>query len=656
VPKSAPIVQESWCRLPDNRLMRTFVYSSRQQRIVFGAGTVDRVRAEVELLGGTRALVLAGPRGGELAGRVADVLGPLVAGRFDGAAMHTPVDVTERALALVRESGADCLVAVGGGSTTGLAKALALRTDLPQLVLPTTYAGSEVTPVLGETADGRKVTHSSPAVLPETVVYDVELTIGLPVGLTLTSAVNALAHAVEALYSPDANPVTDRLALDAITGIARALPRVVADPTALEPRADLLQAAWLAGTCLGTVGMGLHHKLAHTLGGSFGLPHAETHTVLLPHTMAYNAPAAPAVFARIAAALGVSDAPAGVFDLVAGLGGPTSLRELGMAEAELAKAAELAVAQPYPNPRELTENGIAALLTDAWHGRSPHRAQPSAADRLTREVVASFAATPDPRTRHLITGLVEHLHRFVVEHDVTDAEWRYAIDFLTRTGQKCDDTRQEFILLSDTLGVSSMVDLLTNSRTEGTTPSAVLGPFYVDGPPTREHGVDIAHGMAGTPLWVDVQVTDQHDVPVPQAVVDVWQSNSDGFYDVQLPDLHGPVLRARFATDDDGRLRFWTIVPVAYPIPQDGPVGEMLDAVGRHPFRAPHVHFMIGAPGHTHLVTQLFPAGGDYLDSDTVFGVKPELVVDLVPQDGPTPDGRQVDSWSLLDYTFRIAR
>jgi len=170
VPGSALFVQAPRWRLPDNRLMRTFVYSSRQQRIVFGAGTVDRVRAEVELLGGTRALLLAGPRGGELASRVADVLGPLVAGRFDGAAVHTPVDVTERALALVRESGADCLVAVGGGSTTGLAKALALRTDLPQLVLPTTYAGSEVTPVLGETADGRKVTRSSPAVLPETVL------------------------------------------------------------------------------------------------------------------------------------------------------------------------------------------------------------------------------------------------------------------------------------------------------------------------------------------------------------------------------------------------------------------------------------------------------------------------------------------------------
>jgi alcohol dehydrogenase class IV/protocatechuate 3,4-dioxygenase beta subunit len=637
-------------------MMRTFVYSSHQQRIVFGVGTADRVRAEVELLGGTRVLLLAGPRGGELAGRVADVLGPLLAGRFDGAVMHTPVDVTERALAVLRDSGADCLVAVGGGSTVGLSKALALRTDLPQVVLPTTYAGSEVTPVLGETADGRKVTRRSPAVLPETVVYDVELSTGLPVAISLTSAVNALAHAVEALYSPDANPVTDRLALDAIAGIAQALPRVVADPPGLEPRADLLQAAWLAGTCLGTVRMGLHHKLAHLLGGSFGLPHAETHTVLLPHTMAYNAPAAPDTFTRIARALGVPDAPTGVFDLVTGLGGPTSLHVLGMADGDLPKAAELAVAQPVPNPRELSENGVRNLLTDAWHGRSPQPAQPSAADRLTREVVASFGATPDPRTKHLLTGLVEHLHRFVVEHDLTDAEWRYAIDFLTRTGQKCDDTRQEFILLSDTLGVSSMVDLLTNSRTQGTTPSAVLGPFYVDGPPVREQGSDIAHGMAGTPLWVDVRVTDQHDVPVPQAVVDVWQSNSDGFYDVQLPDLDGPVLRARFATDDDGRLRFWTILPAAYPIPQDGPVGEMLNAVGRHPFRAPHVHFMIGAPGHTHLVTQLFPAGGDHLDSDTVFGVKPELVVDFVPQDGSPPDGRQVDTWSSLNYTFRIAR
>jgi protocatechuate 3,4-dioxygenase beta subunit len=243
-----------------------------------------------------------------------------------------------------------------------------------------------------------------------------------------------------------------------------------------------------------------------------------------------------------------------------------------------------------------------------------------------------------------------------VRNDVTQAEWEYTIEFLTHTGQISDDKRQEFILLSDTLGVSSVVDVLTNSRTPDTTPSAVLGPFYVDGPPETPQGADLAAGLPGTPLWTDVRVTDTHDVPVAEAIVDVWQSNEDGFYDVQLPDLDGPVLRARFHTDDDGRLRFWTIVPSEYPIPQDGPVGAMLAAVGRHPFRAPHVHFMISAPGHHRLVTQLFVAGGEYLDSDTVFGVKPTLVVDFEPHDGPTPDGRTVDGrWCTLEYAFRIA-
>jgi len=633
--------------------MQSFVYTSHQQRIVFGAGTADQVRAEVERVDGKRPFLVAGPR---VAERITAALAPLTPIVFGAAAMHTPVDVTEQALRMLREADADCLVAVGGGSATGLAKALALRTDLPQVILPTTYAGSEVTTMLGETANGRKVTRRSPALLPETVIYDVELTVGMPVDLTVSSAINALAHVVEALYAPDANPVTDLMACDAIAGIASALPRVVASPDSLEPRADLLRAAWLAGMCLGAVTMGLHHKLAHTIGGAFGLPHAETHTVLLPHTMAYNAPAAPAAFARIAEALGAPDAPTAVYDLIAALAGPTSLRAIGLGSADLATAAELAVASPYPNPQALSERGILALLTDAWHGRRPAPGPLSPADRLTEQVVASFAATPDPRSKHLLTGLVRHLHRFVVEHDVTETEWRQAIDFLTSTGQKCDDTRQEFILLSDTLGVSSMVDLMTNSRTADTTPSAVLGPFYVDGPPTRPQGFDLAAGLPGAPLWVDVVITDRHGVPVPQAVVDVWQSNADGFYDVQLPDVDGPVLRARFRTDDDGRLRFWTILPAAYPIPADGPVGELLSAVRRHPYRAPHVHFMISAPGHARLITQLFVAGGEYLDSDTVFGVKSELVVDFAARTGPTPDGRAVDGpWHSLAYTFRIA-
>lgn len=665
--------------------MGNFVYTSHPSRIIFGTGTVSQVRDEVERLGGSRVLLLSSPPVAKAAARVRDVLGDVTVAEFDGAAMHTPVEVTERALGVLREHSADCLVAVGGGSTTGLAKALALRTGLPQLILPTTYAGSEVTPVLGETRDGRKTTQSSPEILPETVVYDVEFTRDLPVGMSVTSAVNALAHAVEALYAPQANPVIDGMALDAIRKVARALPVLVADPSDTAARADLLHAAWLSGTCLAAVGMGLHHKLCHTLGGAFDLPHAQTHTVILPHAMAYNAPAAQDVMDRIADVLGVADAPSGMYDLIASLGGPTSLRELGMAEGDLPRAAQLATATPYPNPRELTPEGIEGLLHAAWEGRRPavppapapasdaqgaalsaSYVQGAASDRqgpasdielLTAQVLASFADAPDPRVGHLLGDLVRHLHHFVTSNDVTESEWQYAIDFMTRTGQLSTSTRQEFVLLSDTLGVSSVVDLLTNSRTPQTTPSAVLGPFYTDGPPETPQGADLSQGVAGTPLWADIRITDTDGLPLPGAVVDVWQANEDGFYDVQLPELEGPVLRGRLRTDDEGRLRFWTILPAEYPIPDDGPVGQMLRAVGRHPYRAPHVHFMISAPGHQRLVTQLFVEGGPYMDSDTVFGVKEGLIADFERRVGPTPDGRVVDGeWRSLHFTFRIAR
>ncbi|MFD9124261.1 maleylacetate reductase and hydroxyquinol 1,2-dioxygenase domain-containing protein [Kitasatospora sp. NPDC059571] len=654
--------------------MRTSVYTALPSRVVFGSGTVERLRDEVERLGCSRVLLVSGPMPTDACTRVREALGDLRVAEFDGAAMHTPVEVTAQALEVLEQSAADCLVAVGGGSTTGLSKALALRTDLPQVVLPTTYAGSEVTPVLGETRDGRKVTQSSPAILPETVIYDVDFTLSLPLEMSVTSGINALAHAVEAVYSADANPVIDRLALDAVSGIARALPALAADPLDLEARADLLHAAWAAGVCLASVGMGLHHKLCHTLGGSFDLPHAQTHTVVLPHAMAYNAPAARSAMSRLAAALGVDDAPTGVFDLIESLGGPTSLRELGMSESDLASAAEAAVAAPYPNPRELTAQGIEGLLRDAWNGRRPATAAGGTAEgapagaprtagdddpklrRLTDQVVASFDASPDPRVRQLLGSLVRHLHDFLTSNDVTESEWQHAIDFLTRTGQICSPTRQEFVLLSDTLGISSVVDLMTNSRAPGTTSSAVLGPFYVEGPPETAHGRDIAEGLDGTPLWADILITDTDGAPVAGAVVDVWQADTNGFYDVQLPDLDHPVLRARLRSDEDGRLTFWSILPSKYPIPDDGPVGRMLDAAGRHPYRAPHVHFMITAPGHRRLVTQLFVAGGEYLDGDTVFGVKDDLIVEFAPQHGPTPDGRITDGeWRRLDYTFRIA-
>ncbi|MEU6117455.1 maleylacetate reductase and hydroxyquinol 1,2-dioxygenase domain-containing protein [Streptomyces sp. NPDC047117] len=638
--------------------MRAFTYAGHPTRVVFGAGTIGRLPEELSRLGATRALVLSTPGRADLAQRVRELLGPAAAGEFTGAAMHTPVEVTEHALAVVRESAADCLVAVGGGSTTGLAKALSVRTGLPQVVVPTTYAGSEATAVLGETENGVKTTRSAPEIRPGTVLYDVDLTLGLPVPVSVTSGINAMAHAVEALYAPETDPVTDQLALRAIELLAEALPRIADGPGDRAARANALEAAWLAGTCLGSVGMGLHHKLCHTLGGSFGLPHAPTHTVVLPYAMAHNAPAAPDAMSRIARALGAPDAPTAVHDLIRRLGAPTNLADLGLAASKLPRAAELATATPCPNPREVTREGIAQLLADAFEGRRPAPAEPLADSlhTLLGQVTASLAGAPDARVRQLLTDLTRRLHGFVADNDLSDDEWRYAIDFLTRTGQQCSDTRQEFILLSDTLGISSAVDLLTNSRTAESTPSAVLGPFYVEGPPPLPDGADLAEGLTGTPMYASVRVTDLDGKPLAGAVADVWQSNEDGYYDVQLPDIDGPQLRARFRADDEGRIRFRSILPSEYPIPEDGPVGRMLAAVGRHPYRAPHVHFMISAPGRHTLVTQLFVAGGAHIDDDTVFGVKDALVVDFPEHHGPTPDGRPADGpWRSLDYTFRLA-
>src|SRR6266705_2999338 len=217
--------------------------------------------------------------------------------------MHTPVDVTKHALLRVRELDANGVVAIGGGSTTGLGKAIAWRTGLPQVVVPTSYAGSEMTPILGETQDGLKTTQSSPKVLPETVIYDVDLTMTMPPSLSATSGLNAIAHAVEALYARDRNPIISLMAQEGIKNLARALPKIKDNADDIEARTEALYGAWLCGSCLGAVGMALHHKLCHTLGGTFNLPHAETHTVVLPHATAYNAEAAPEAMVRIARAL-----------------------------------------------------------------------------------------------------------------------------------------------------------------------------------------------------------------------------------------------------------------------------------------------------------------------------------------------------------------
>jgi alcohol dehydrogenase class IV len=354
--------------------LTNFTYtSSHPTRVVFGTGTLATVRAEVERLGICRALVLTTPTQTARGREVIDLLGDRAAGLFDGAMMHTPVEVTLAALAVVQDCAADGVVAIGGGSTTGLGKAIAVRTGLPQVVIPTTYAGSEMTPILGETESGQKTTRSSPDILPETVIYDVELTLDLPAALSGTSGINAIAHAVEALYARDANPVTSLMAEQAIAALARALPVIVADPGDRAARTRALYGAWLAGMCLSTVGMALHHKLCHVLGGAFGLPHAETHTVVLPHAVAYNAAAAPEAIARIAAALELpaDDAAAGLYDLAGAVGAARSLAAIGMPADGLDRAADLAVANPYWNPQPLDRAAIRDLLQRAFTGARP---------------------------------------------------------------------------------------------------------------------------------------------------------------------------------------------------------------------------------------------------------------------------------------------
>jgi alcohol dehydrogenase class IV len=352
--------------------MQPFSYTALPAKVVFGFGTIAGLGDEIRALGARRALLLSTP--GRAAAALDDLklkLGDLAAGSFSEAAMHTPVAVTERALQAVAAADADCVVALGGGSTIGLAKAIALRTDLPQIVLPTTYAGSEATPVLGETRDGVKTTQRTLKVLPEVILYDVELTLDLPLGVSVASGLNAMAHAAEGLYARDANPIVARIAEDGLTALARALPRLAAAPRDREARSDALYGAWACGMTLGAVGMALHHKLCHVLGGTFGLPHAETHAVVLPHALAYNAAAAPQAMARMAQAIGAAEAPAGVYELATSLGAPRSLAALGLPPEGIAQAVALTLADPYWNPAPLDAARLRALLEDAYEGRPP---------------------------------------------------------------------------------------------------------------------------------------------------------------------------------------------------------------------------------------------------------------------------------------------
>ncbi|MGW0705607.1 maleylacetate reductase [Streptomyces sp. NPDC002643] len=354
--------------------MREFVHESRPMRVVFRAGaSATAVPGEAELLGLRRLLVVSGERGAETARTVAGSLGDACAGLHTEARMHVPVEVAARAVDVARAAGADGCVAVGGGSAIGLGKAIALRTGLPLIAVPSTYSGSEMTPVWGLTEHGAKRTGRDPSVLPRSVVYDPELTLSLPVGLTVTSGINAVAHAAEALYAPDATPLVSLTAQEGVRAMAGALPDLAADPANLDARGRALYGAWLCGTALGATTMGLHHKLCHVLGGTFGLPHAETHTIVLPYALAYNAPAAPEALAALARALDADDAPAALWDLADRLGAPRSLAELGLDETGLETAANQATALAYPNPREVIREGVLAVLRAAYEGERPGR-------------------------------------------------------------------------------------------------------------------------------------------------------------------------------------------------------------------------------------------------------------------------------------------
>lgn len=356
--------------------MKPFIYENLPMRVVFGAGSLAKVAEEIQRLDARSALILCTETQRAGAEKVAALLGEHAAGIYDRAQMHVPLETAEEARRLAETLGADCCVAIGGGSTIGLGKAIALTSSLPIIAIPTTFAGSEMTPIFGITEQRLKRTGRDSRVLPQSVIYDPALTATLPARIAATSGINAIAHAVEALYAQDANPIISLMAEESIRTLALSLPRVTNDPANAEAASDALYGAWLAGACLGAVGMALHHKLCHTLGGTFNLPHAEMHTIVLPHSIAYNRTAAPEAMERVSRALGGVEAASGLYDLAARLGAPMSLAEIGMPRDGLEAAAKLATENPYYNPRPIDRAAIFELLTNAYHGHRPTPVDP----------------------------------------------------------------------------------------------------------------------------------------------------------------------------------------------------------------------------------------------------------------------------------------
>ena len=351
--------------------MRSFTYDALPGRIVFGVGSVDRLTEEVDRLHVSRALMIYDVSVKDVGSELVERLGSRVAGEFTDIQQHVPAEAVERARKAARDVGADCAVTLGGGSTTGFGKVVALEPGLPLIAIPTTYAGSEMTPIYGITSDGQKRTANDIRVLPRTVLYDPALTVSLPGFVTGPSGLNAMAHCVEALYAKEANPITSLMADEGIGALARGIPASVERPADLDARSEAMYGAYLAGAALGVVGMAVHHRICHVLGGTFGLAHGDVNAVVLPYAVRYNQRAAPEAMARVASALGVSDAATGVFDLARRIGAPASLESLGLRREDLTEVVRLTVESPPWNPRPVEADGIAALLDDAFAGRPP---------------------------------------------------------------------------------------------------------------------------------------------------------------------------------------------------------------------------------------------------------------------------------------------
>lgn len=355
----------------NHALKNEFDVTFNPARIIFGEGSIRRTQEVIDSLGCNRVLVLCTPEQVDQAEALADSLSACSAGIYSNATMHTPVAVTTDALSVFQNNRADCTIAIGGGSTTGLGKAMSHRIAQPQIVIPTTYAGSEVTPILGQTENNVKTTIRVAALQPDVVIYDPELTYGLPELMSMTSGLNAIAHAVEALYANDRNPVSTMMAVEGTKAMLEALSDIKSTSDSVNGRRKALYGAWLCGSVLGSVGMSLHHKLCHTLGGMFDLPHAQTHAVMLPHAVAFNEQAVPELLSPIAAVLGSDTVGVGLFKYANSIGAPQTLKELGMPESGIVQAAQSAVENAYWNPRSFNQQQIQRIIENAFHGQAP---------------------------------------------------------------------------------------------------------------------------------------------------------------------------------------------------------------------------------------------------------------------------------------------